>query len=1177
MAKLEFTPSQKAAINSRGCSVLVSAAAGSGKTRVLTQRLMSYVTDRDDPKDIDSFLIITYTRAAAAELRSRILTQLMQKAADEPENRRLRRQSNLCYRAQIGTIHSFCTTILRENAHSLGLSPDFKVIEEDRAQVIKLRCLENILEKAYGRMDDGFRSLVDTVGAGRDDARLEKIILSVYEKMCSHPDPEKWALGQMQCLKLEGVCDVSETLWGEYLLMRTQLSLDYWASEMKALSQLINSDCEYAPIVKTYGNSIEDTTLNIRDMSRAMSNGWDAARACLPISFPKLGALRNSPAPEVSDRVKSRREACKKAMGKLEEFFFSDSKELLRDMRAMAGAMQRLLELTLQFERVFSAEKRRQICVDFSDLEHLTAKLLTDEDGSPTQLAKQISLRYTEIMVDEYQDVNAVQDMLFHAVSRDGKNLFMVGDVKQSIYRFRLADPGIFLDKYRLFASMEDALPDQNCKILLRENFRSRKCVLDAANHVFKNIMSRQLGELDYDEQASLTCGAAYYEPEGEVPAQMMIIELPEDCEEERPDKTYIEAYAVGRKIRRLVESKTLINDDGVQRPLRYGDVAILLRSPGSAGGSYSMALTEQGIPVSSGQSSSFFSAPEVSAMISLLAVIDNPHQDVPLISALRSMLFCFSADELANIRAFALSGSFFDAMKLASETNGKCAGFIDLLKSLREASGDLPTDALLRRIFNETDAMARLGAMPSGEDRQVNLMQLLEYARKFEEEGFRGLFKFVASLRRMMDRGTQPHLQSAQGGNAVTIMSIHKSKGLEFPIVFLCDTARKFNKQDASETVLIHSQLGLGPKFTDLDRGIEYPTIARRAIAAKLIEETLSEEMRVLYVALTRAKERLFISCAMKNPERTIEKLRDSLDSPIPSQVLETAMSPAHWLIQTAIIDQPYLKLSVERYGAGDEELIIKPAVSVQANEDTVRMIAGRLGYKYPHIAAVDLPSKITATELKDDIPPDPDSASLLPRRRETVFRLPELGAQRELTGAEKGTATHLVMQYINFAKTASPDEIRAEINRLERGGYLTPAQASTVDPGAIEAFFMSEIGRRVLSAPRVLRELPFSLLCDAGDYFKNGLGDTLLLQGVIDCCIIENDELTIIDYKTDYVNQSNINQRIQLYSGQVRAYAMAMHRITGKKVRECVLYFLRGKCAAIVDENGKNIRILL
>ena len=1172
MAKLQFTPSQEAAITRRGSSVLVSAAAGSGKTRVLTERLMSYITDENDPKDIDSFLIITYTRAAAAELKGRIISELMERSAAEPDNRRLRRQTNLCYRAQIGTIHSFCTTVLRENAHSLGISPDFKVLEEDRASVMKRRALELTMDEAYAAMKPDFRALVDTVGAGRDDRRLENIILTLHEKMQSHADPELWAAQQKKLLDMENVDDIAQTPWGEFLLLRAKRSAEHWAAEMETLVQQMQAE---EKIKNAYSSSVEETALAIRDFVRTLPEGWDKAAEKLPIPFTRLGSLRSSPDPELSELIKARRESCKKAMEKLGDSFSAGSAELMKAMKAMAGAMKCLLDMTLEFSRKFAAEKRRAGCVDFSDLEHLAARLLVS-DGEPTELAKKISQRYTEIMVDEYQDVNAVQDMLFHAVSKEGRNLFMVGDVKQSIYRFRLADPGIFLEKYRVFDHDEDASHGMSRKILLRENFRSRACVLDAANHVFKNIMSRDLGELDYDEEASLKCGADYYPEDGEKAAELSIIRLPKDGDEDSPDKTLIEARVVAKKIRDLVESDYTVFDKGVSRPVRYGDIVILMRSPGGAGAAYTAALAEQGIPVSEQRGISFFSTPEVSAMVSLLAVIDNPHQDVPLISVLRSVFFGFTGDELSQIRACNKDSSFFNALCIHAEKSEKSADFIAKLRSLRSVAPDLPTDALIRRMYNTVGAMATLAAMDSGRERQRNLMMLLEYGSKFESEGFRGLFKFVASLRRMIDRGEEPSLPGGESGNAVSIMSIHKSKGLEFPVVFLCDTGRKFNKQDMMQTVLIHADLGLGPKFTDMARGIEYPTIARRALTAKMTEELLSEEMRVLYVAMTRAKERLFITCAMKDPEKTIDKLRAGATEPIAPMELEGAQSMGHWLIQTALLPQDKIKLfvedPVEPEKPEDEEQCILP----EADPQEVDRIAAKLEFTYPHEQAVFLPSKLTATELKDDSAvADGESAHLVPRMRSSIFRMPELGHERAMSGAEKGTATHLVMQYIDFARIGSVDEIKGEILRLKDGGFITERQAGGVDAEAVLGFFKSEVGQRVLKADKVLRELPFSLLSNAGEYFPGGEGDSLLIQGVIDCCIEENNELTIIDYKTDYVNQKNLSEKIAYYAGQVGTYAKAMRRVTGKNVQGMVLYFLRSGQAVFMDEKGENVRI--
>jgi ATP-dependent helicase/nuclease subunit A len=912
---------------------------------------------------------------------------------------------------------------------------------------------------------------------------------------------------------------------------------------------------------------VEETAAALRELGRALPDGWDAARQKLPIPFPKLNSLRDSPDAELSEHIKVRRNACRRAAEKLRQFFAADSAALIADLRAMAPAMTCLLELALDFQRSFAQEKRRAECLDFSDLEHLALQLLVDGNGAPTALAESLAGRYTEIMVDEYQDVNAVQDALFHAVSRQGKNLFMVGDVKQSIYRFRLADPGIFLEKYRLFRHFEAAEGDEPRKILLRENFRSRRSVLDAANHVFKNIMSTDLGELDYDEEAALQCGAAWYPPEGEQCAEMHVLTLPED--EDAPDKELIEARYVAKQIRALVDRGTPIFDGGETRPMRWGDVAILLRSPGSAGGAYAAALAEADIPVGESGGASFFSAPEIAAMVSLLAVIDNPHQDVPLISALRSPFFGFGPDELAAIRASGSGGSFFDALARRAGDDPKCAAFLEKLDALRAVAADLPTDALLRRIYNALDAMAVVSAMPEGEGRKRNLLLLLDYAGQFEAEGFRGLFKFVASLRRRMERGEDPPMPAA-GGDSVSILSIHKAKGLEFPVVFLCDTARRFNKQDISETVLIHASLGLGPKLTDADRGLEYPTLARRAIAAKMEQELLSEEMRVLYEALTRAKERLYITCALPDAESTLEKLRPGVRSPIPPQELEGAASPAQWLLQAALLPQDCLRLIQAGEEAAPEAQPEPERARPAADGDTVEKLCRRLDFVYPYAASVELPSKLTATELKGADETDPESASLLPVRRESVFRLPELGVERPLTGAEKGTATHLVMQYIDFSKTSTPEEIGAEIARLTRAGVLTDRQAAGVDQKAVLGFFRSELGQRVLRADKVLRELPFSLLWDAAD-FGGAPGDRVLLQGVIDCCITEGDKLTIIDYKTDYVNQETITDRVKYYAGQVRAYAAAMERITGRRVRGTALYFLRAGQAVFLDEKGE------
>lgn len=1177
MAEFKFTKSQEMAINSRGSSVLVSAAAGSGKTRVLTERLMSYITDRENPVDIDKFLVITYTRAAAAELRARILTELIGRRSKEPENRRLRRQVNLCYRAQIGTIHSFCTSVLRENAHLIGFSPDFKVGDEDKIQSIKLRALDQVLDKAYEDGDEQFFALANTIGSGRDDRKLEDTILDLYGKMQSQPDPELWAEIQKKRCKLEGISDISQTIWGGYLLNETVRALEFWEAEMQKLVELMHSRPEYEPIANAYSESVADTELFIRDASRQILQGWDAMKSHFPIGFPKLKSLRKPEFPEVADYIKNRRKACKTALDKIAISFDMDSTLAISDMKKMSIPLAKLLDLTIELDRVFKAEKKRQNLVDFSDLEHMSAKLLCDEYGKRSELAKQIANKYTEIMVDEFQDVNAVQERIVSSISKKETNIFMVGDVKQSIYRFRLADPMIFLEKYQQFEHADTAAKGEPRKILLSENFRSRDCVLKSANQVFTNIMSEDLGELCYDDEAMLKCGADYYDENYENQAELLIVELPQNTDEETPAKEKIEALAVAKKIRELVKNGEKVQGKDGMRPLKYSDIAVLIRSVNTVRATYAMAFAEVGVPLADAKGESFFKSPEISAMISMLAIIDNPHQDVPLIATLRSNFFHFSPDELAEIRSKNKKGSFYDALVEYAKNNTKTADFLTKLAKLRIIASDLPTDELISQLYNETEAMMILSAMDDGERKTQNLMQLLEYAKKFESEGFRGLFKFVALLRRMMERGEEPNFQAAGGMDAVSIMSIHKSKGLEFPYIFLCTTGKKFNKQDLRKTVLVHGDLGLGVNIIDADRGIEYSSIAKRAIASKLNTELLSEEMRVLYVALTRAKERIFVTAAMKKPEEEIKKIALTNEGPIAPIILESAQSMAQWLIQTASLNDSEMSISI--INPESEEQVGESVQNEQkeAKPELISLLKKRIEFEYSHENCINIPSKLTATEIKhSEAIPETDTKLLTTKKRSNIFALPELGVERELTGAERGTATHVVMQYIDFAKTQSIEKIEGEIARLQTEGYINERQANALMPEHIKAFFDSELGERLAAADEVHRELPFSLLCRASDYYNIETDDEILLQGVLDCCIIEDGKVTIIDYKTDYVNQDRLPELVENYSAQVKAYAKAMSRIMQKEVGETVLFFLRAGIGTVLDKEGKQIRIL-
>ena len=1159
---MPLTPYQELAAESRGGARLVSAAAGSGKTKVLVERLMRYV---DRGADIDDFLVITYTRAAAGELRSRILSALGERIAQDPMNRRLRRQTELCCRASIGTIDSLCGRFLRENTHLAGISPDYRVIEPDRAAEVRANVLDRLLEKLYDRLDDdpGAKALVDSFGAGRNDDKLATLILRLHDAVQSHPDPAAWLDRQRSSLAVPEGTDAGETVWGRYLLARTAQQAEYWASRMDALRAELAQPGREA-LAKAYAESLDVTAEGLRNMARAAAIGWEAARNACAVEFPRIGVYKGEN--PLAQSVKAARTDCKKACDKWKHTFADSSDTLLHELAETAPAIDALLSLTLELDRAYAAEKRRQGLCDFSDQEHMMLRLLEDSSNG---LAASLSARYTEVLVDEYQDVNACQDALFQRLSDNGRKLFMVGDVKQSIYRFRLADPSIFLEKYESWDDLTpESSPEMPGRILLRENFRSRREVLDGANHVFQNIMSRSLGELCYDDAAALRPGREL-PPGGGAPTELVILTPPDaGGEEDRPDKTVLEAEYIAARVRQMVDSRTPVTEGEGLRPCTYGDFAILMRSYKTAAPRYRAALAARGIPSVSQQGGGFYRSTEITALLSLLAVIDNPRQDVPLIAVLRSPLFGFTADELSAVRAADKTADFYTALCRRAETDEKCAAFLASLESYRALAPDLSVEALLARICDDTSLFALLAAMPDGAARRENVHRLADFARQFEQEGYRGLFRFVRWMKQLEERGDEPRTGSMESRDAVQIISIHHSKGLEYPIVFLAGTSRRFNKIDSAATVLVHPKLGVGGKVVDTKRGVVYPSLAWRAISAKLEEETLSEEMRVLYVAMTRPKDRLIITALWPDAEKTLAKLREGLTAPIAPQLLSTDASPSHWLARAALLPDSPITLQTVRAGedaVSAAETAEEPAVP---GSEPGAALEEALDWEYPYRWAQELPSKITASALEGS-DTDPDAQSIAPEaQRRRIFRRPVFGAKdAPLTGTARGIAVHTVLQFIDYSRVSTPEQVRGEIERLKNAEHITPAQAAAVEPERICALFASPIGQRILHADEVWRELRFSLLTGAETVFDAPPGEEVLLQGVADCCIREGETLTVVDYKTDYVTAETLAERAAEYAPQIRAYAAALTRLLEMPVQEGVLFFLRTGQSVSID----------
>ena len=1172
-----LTEEQQAAVDNRGGGLLVSAAAGSGKTRVLVERLLARV---EEGADVDRFLVITYTKAAAAELRGRIVEEISDRLALRPADGHLRRQATLVYKAGISTIHAFCAQLLRECGHLLDLDPDFRLCDEGEAGILMLRALNDVLDKRYEAMDSDFAQLVDTMSAGRDDARLVQIVLDIRGRVQAHPNPAAWLAQQERAFALEGVTDPVQTPWGELLLTDAAGQASYWRRRMEEARDLCERD---ANLLANYGDSVAQTAQALQEFEEAAAQGWDAARNLLPIPFPTVGRKKMVDDPAAVERVKAIRTACKKRLEKLEDWFADSGEDLLADLRTVYPAMRGLFALVRDFEEAYAAEKARRGLVDFSDLEHMAVRLLVGEDGQPTELARQWSTRYDEIMVDEYQDTNEVQNAIFSALSKDGTNLFMVGDVKQSIYRFRLADPTIFLGKYRSFKPYTEAREGEERRVILSRNFRSRPEVLEGCNDLFRAIMSVPFGEMEYADDQALYPGASY-EPDPAYCVELDALDGDIDGEEgaEKVSRDLLEARFAARRIQELLDEGFPVSDgEGGTRPVRPSDVVILLRSPNTVLRHYARALGERDILWEAEGGGDFFGSTEISVALSLLQIVDNPRQDVPLISVLRSPVYGFSADRLAEIRAASPDTDFYAALEADDGEDSRA--FLAELDDLRFGSGDMSSHQLLWHIYDRTNLLGIFGAMEEGEARQGNLLALAELARQFEGAGHKGLFRFLTYLTRLRENGnTLTPPTPGRTGGGVRIMSIHKSKGLEFPVVLLCGLARRLNREDMSRPILFHPKLGVGPKGLDVERGIEYPTLARMAVARQLEREMMAEELRLLYVAMTRAKEKLILSVALTGGGKDLEKLAGDSGYPVDPQVLLACQSVGQWVLLHALC-RP--EAGALRRAAGQEVAIpeaplgpqwdirfvdgtaltqapprrwMAPEREIEENEDWTDL-TGLLRWTYPHGAEVAIPSKLTATQLKGRAL-DEEAAEEAPRpSRPLSFGRPRFAAEElGLTAAQRGTALHQVLQYIDFERSETVEGVRAEISRLVEQQYITPQQGEAVDPAPIAAFFQSDLGQDLLSSVSLRREFKFSILEPAHRYYPQaGEGEQVLFQGVVDCYYETLEGITVVDFKTDRVTKATLAHRAEHYRPQLEAYSRALEEITGKRVIRRVLWF--------------------
>ena len=1158
----KLTPQQRQAVENRGGKLLVSAAAGSGKTKVLVDRLLGYLKDPVDPANLDDFLIITYTKAAASELRGKIAAKLTEAIASEPENRHLQRQMQRLFLTKISTVHGFCGDVLREFAYKLDLSADFRVADENECREIRETVLSDLLDRVYqnAQEDGDFRSFVDTQGLGRDDRLVAEIILKVYDSARCHLDPEAWLQGCLDDADVDGIRDAGETVWGRFLMEELFSYLDCQINAMETCVKLADeSENMEKPVVV-----LRDALHQLQHLRESAT--WDEVVARKNIEYGRLTFARKNIDEELRDRIKACWNGCKKGLEKYLKGFADDSSQVLDDLAESCAGARGLISLVRQFEQDYAKAKRSRRCVDFSDLEHKTLDLLLGTKRSgPTSAAGEIGARFREIMVDEYQDSNAVQDAIFDALTRKSQNCFMVGDVKQSIYQFRLADPGIFLEKYHAFCHAEVAKPGEGRKVLLSANFRSGGEIVSAVNDVFTDCMSPRVGGLHYGEEEMLREGIPH-EKLPDPAVEFYGLEVREDSYSE-------EAAFVAQRIRQMLDEKTLVRDGSGFRPVKAEDIVILLRSPGSVGSHFQRALEARGIRCVSGGGNDLLKTQEISTLRSILQTVANPRQDIPLIAALASPVFGFTANDLAAIRGNQKRGTVYDALGISE--NPKARDFLNTLAVLRREARMNTIAQLIEKIFVLTRMDSIYAAMDQGDGRSGNLRTFYRLAADYEGTGRRDLAQFLEYLDAMEEKGLVTAGDNTNAGT-VTIMSIHKSKGLEFPVVFLCGLRREFNRESLRAQVLCDKTLGLGLSVADTANRVRYPAISKRAIVSKTAAESLSEEMRVLYVAMTRARDRLVMTYASNNLQGNLEEIALRYDIGGAELLTRDVSCPGEWVLlsalkrmeagqlhhlggrpkETRISDFPWLiqvTQAPEDTKMGSVLREEKSEMSAQAEAE----LREALEFRYAYPEATRAPSKQTATQRKGRAK-DQEAAENTQEPKAPVrnWRRPSFRSGKA-QGTAYGNAIHGVLQHIRYENCDTLDGVESEIRRLAEAGLITSEQAQMVRPQVIVRFFESEIGKKLLAGCDHLREFKFSIL-DDGRNFGPGLdGEQVLLQGVVDLALLEESGITVVDFKTDFATSENLQQLVDRYRPQVETYAGAMERIYGKSVKAAYLYF--------------------
>ena len=1221
---VNWTREQTQVIESRNKNLLVSAAAGSGKTAVLVERIIQMVTDPEHPVDIDKLLVMTFTNAAAAEMRERVHGAIEKRLAATPGDVHLQIQAGLVHHAQITTIDSFCLNLIRNYFNRLELDPAFRIGDEGELTLLRADVMEKLLEDYYEQGGERFESFVETYAQGKSDAGIDDYIRKVYTFSQSNPYPDQWLAGCRKELQELAGEDWLNSDWLKFLMTDAGKQLQELMMQLREAREI----CETDEVLAVYEPTFFQEVRQLMRVSEAQSYE-ELNERLATLTWNRLPAVRSK---EVDGAKKGYVTGCrnrvKKAVSKMKELYaFGSPEEMQQDMEGTRAPIEMLLELTEEFSRRYQEKKRERNLVDFNDMEHEALHVLIDwQEGVPvyTDVADELSMQYEEILIDEYQDSNLVQEALLHAVSRERfgqPNVFMVGDVKQSIYKFRLARPELFLEKYETYDVYGTEGSGQQ-KIELHQNFRSREQVLTGINTIFYRIMTENLGNIHYTEAVALHPGAVFAECEGngaEIP-ELLLVDTGdaslEQLDEEAADFTAkeIEAKLIVARIREMTDPEhgLLIWDKGLNgqggyRIAQYRDMAVLLRSTTDWTEQLLAIFMNEGIPAYAESRMGYFNTIEVETVLSLLAVIDNPMQDIPLAAVLKSPVVGLTDAELADMMIYyknvARKGQdrgIYAAMHLYlaehEQVIRKLPGFLELLAQLQEKSTYLPIHELIYEVYERTGYYNYVSAMPAGETRKANLDMLVEKAAAYEQTSYQGLFHFIRYIENLKKYNTDFGEASTIGeeDDTVRIMSIHKSKGLEFPIVFLAGTGKKFNKQDVYGKILIDPELGIGTDYLNLESRLKTATLKKNVLRRKMELENLGEELRVLYVALTRAKEKLIMTGTDRHLEKTLEKMAQIplVAGQVPYTILSTAGSYLDWILMSQCGEQGHVKITQiplsEIAGAevlrqvktrqSKEQLLQLDTEQVYEEEVRV-MLEQNLSYVYPYAADIQLHTKMSVSELKQQgqMVDDIESRQLIPMAGEAGIsadsaadsKLEPASAKPRIWasdapadggyGATRGTAYHRAMELLPFEQISCMEDIPRYLTELVQREHFAQENYELIDAQVIWQFLQSRLGQRMTAAARAGRlhkEQQFVMGIPAREMNAGDTDELVVVQGIIDAWMEEGGQIVLMDYKTDKIKNPQILS--ERYRKQLDYYQRALEQMTGKTVKEKVIYSL-------------------